>query len=152
MMKPRIYIDTSVIGGCLDDEFANESNRFFEIVEKNLVNILISPVFIDELEGAPQKVKDILSKIDKKSIEYLELTDEAIDLRNLYIKNGILTEKWIDDATHVALATVNRAEAIVSWNFKHIVRLDKIKMFNQVNLFNGYEILTIISPKEVYYE
>jgi hypothetical protein len=50
------------------------------------------------------------------------------------------------------LATVYRADAIVSWNFRHIVRLDKIKMFNQINLLNGYGILTIISPKEVYYE
>ncbi len=151
-MKPRIYIDTSVIGGCLDEEFDKESIRFFDMVEKNLINILISPIFIYELEGAPQKVKDILSKTARDRIEYLELTDEAIELRNLYIKNGILTEKWIDDATHVALATVYRADAIVSWNFKHIVRLDKIKMFNQVNIINGYGILTIISPKEVYYE
>jgi hypothetical protein len=47
------------------------------------------------------------------------------------------------------VATVTRADAIVSWNFKHIVRLDKMKAYNQVNLMNGYGILTIISPKEV---
>ncbi len=86
-MKPRIYIDTSVIGGCLDEEFDKESIRFFDMVEKNLINILISPIFIYELEGAPQKVKDILSKTARDRIEYLELTDEAIELRNLYIKN-----------------------------------------------------------------
>ena len=61
----------------------------------------------------------------------------------------ILGTEWIDDATHVAVATVARADAIVSWNFKHIVRLDKMKAYNQVNLMNGYGILTIISPKEV---
>lgn len=151
-MKPRIYIDTSVIGGCFDEEFEKESLRIFNMVENNLIKILVSPIFIDELEGAPPRVKEILIKIPRDRIEYLELTDEAIELRNLYIKNEILSEKWIDDATHVALATINRADAIVSWNFKHIVRLDKIKMFNQVNIINGYGILTIISPKEVFYE
>lgn len=90
--------------------------------------------------------------IPKNNIEILELTDEALDLRNQYIKNKVLSEKWLDDATHVALATINRADAIVSWNFRHIVRLDKIKMFNQINLLNGYGMLTIITPKEISYE
>jgi hypothetical protein len=61
----------------------------------------------------------------------------------------ILGPKWLDDMTHVAIATVSRADAIVSWNFKHIVRLDKMKAYNQVNILNGYGILTIISPMEV---
>jgi len=62
---------------------------------------------------------------------------------------GILTERWIDDAEHVAMATVARADALISWNFRHIVRLDKIKAFNQVNLSKGYGILTILSPTEL---
>jgi predicted nucleic acid-binding protein len=148
----RVYVDTSVFGGCFDYEFEKESKRFFEFVNRNLISILISPILLEELEYAPQKVKDILINIDKEKIEYLELTNEVIDLRISYIQNGVLSAKWIDDATHVALATVNRADAIVSWNFRHIVRLDRIKMFNQVNLLNGYGILTIISPNEVYYE
>ena len=65
---------------------------------------------------------------------------------------GVVTSKSINDATHVAAATVARADAIVSWNFKHIVRLDKMKAYNQINLLNGYGILTIISPKEVSFD
>jgi hypothetical protein len=61
----------------------------------------------------------------------------------------ILTLKSLNDAIRVAAATIARADAIVSWNFKHIVRLDKMKQFSQVNLLNGYSILTIVSPKEV---
>ena len=49
----------------------------------------------------------------------------------------------------MAAATIARADAIVSWNFRHIVRLDKMKLYNQVNLLNGYGILTIISPREL---
>ena len=67
-----------------------------------------------------------------------------------YLTAGILTPKSRNDATHVAAATIARADAIVSWNFKHIVRLDKMKAYNQVNLMNGYGILTIISPREVF--
>ncbi len=70
-------------------------------------------------------------------------------MRDNYIDAGVVTEKSINDATHVAAATVARADAIISWNFKHIVRLDKMKGYNRINLLNGYGILTIISPFEV---
>lgn len=70
-------------------------------------------------------------------------------LATAYLKAGVVGERWLDDATHVAAATIARADAIVSWNFRHIVRLDKIKAYNQVNLAKGYGILTILSPVEV---
>lgn len=50
---------------------------------------------------------------------------------------------------HIALATVADIDVLVSWNFKHIVRLDKIRIFNAVNLELGYKQLQIYSPREV---
>ncbi|MGR3303149.1 MAG: hypothetical protein ACUZ8I_11675 [Candidatus Scalindua sp.] len=150
MMKiPRIYADTSVIGGCLDAEFSNESLYFIEMVRKGKCVLLLSEIVIAELDRAPAEVQNILLSLPEEMMERVELTDEILVLRNEYIKAKILGSEWIDDATHVAAATVTRADAIVSWNFKHIVRLDKMKAYNQVNLMNGYGILTIISPKEV---
>ena len=64
----------------------------------------------------------------------MPLSKEVIELRNAYVTAGVLGVKWIDDATRVAAATVARADAIVSWNFAHIVRLDKMKAYNHVNL------------------
>jgi hypothetical protein len=152
MKKFRIYVDTSVFGGCFDDEFKKESMRFFKYVDENIIKILLSPILLAELEPAPENVRNVLLGIPKSNTEILELTDEVFDLRESYISNKILSKRWTEDATHVALATIYRADAIVSWNFSHIVRLDKIKMFNQVNLLKGYGMLTIISPKEIYYE
>jgi len=149
MKIPRIYGDTSVIGGCLDAEFSNDSTHFIEIVRQGKCILLLSEIVIAELEKAPAKVQNILLSLPEETMERVELTDEILDLRNEYMKAKILGPEWIDDATHVAAATVARADAIVSWNFKHIVRLDKMKAYNQVNLMNGYGILTIISPKEV---
>lgn len=82
----------------------------------------------------------------------VEVTEEVKRLRDEYLTRKILTPKSLDDATHVALATINRADAIVSWNFKHIVRLDKMKLYNQVNFSLGYGILQIVSPKEVFFD
>ncbi len=152
-MKPlRIYVDTSVIGGCLDVEFAAESQQLIEAIRNNKVIMLLSNLILDELANAPLDVRNILTLISNDAIENVPLTEEIITLRNAYLTAGVVTSKSINDATHVAAATVARADAIVLWNFKHIVRLDKMKAYNQINLLNGYGILTIISPKEVSFD
>ena len=148
MKSNIIYVDTSVFGGCFDTEYSEDSISFFEMVRSGIYSILISDVVLEELEDAPARVKELVMSLPEQSVEYLTVTEEIISLRNAYLDAGILGPKWLDDMTHVAAATVFRADAIVSWNFRHIVRLDKMKAYNQVNLLNGYGILTIISPKE----
>jgi hypothetical protein len=61
----------------------------------------------------------------------------------------IVSQKYYGDALHIAIATVIGVDVLVSWNFKHIVNLDKIKLFNSVNLKEGYSILEIRTPREV---
>jgi predicted nucleic acid-binding protein len=149
MKKLRVYFDTSVIGGCLDDEFSADSLQLLEIVSRGQLIMLPSEVVSAELSSAPSAVQDVLQTIPVEYIESIELTSEIITLAQSYLAAGVLTPKSLNDAIHVAAATIARADAIVSWNFKHIVRLDKMKQYNQVNLLNGYGILTIVSPKEV---
>lgn len=149
MKKLRVYIDTSVIAGCLDDEFSLESNQLMEAIKQEKFILLMSDIIVSELINAPQAVKDILLSIPQRVIEVVKITPEVLQLRDAYINEGVVTSKSINDATHVAAATIARAAAIISWNFKHIVRLDKMKGYNQINLLNGYGILTIISPLEV---
>jgi len=145
---PRIYLDTSVFGGCFDSEFAKESLAIFKLIRSGSYHAVMSEIVFEELEEAPQKVREIILSLPESSLESILVTEEIIQLRNEYKAAGILGPKWIDDMTHVAAATIARVDAIVSWNFRHIVRLDKMKAYNQVNLQNGYGILTIISPKE----
>ncbi|MFM7905336.1 MAG: hypothetical protein ACKPA9_09305 [Microcystis sp.] len=142
MKKLRVYLDTSVIAGCLDDEFSLKSNQLMEAIKQEKFILLMSDIIVSELINAPQGVKDILLSIPQRVIEVVKITPEVLQLRDAYINEGVVTSKSINDATDVA-------DAIISWNFKHIVRLDKMKGYNQINLLNGYGILTIISPLEV---
>jgi hypothetical protein len=109
-------------------------------------------VVVQEILKAPPRVQEVLFSIATENVERIELSPEILALRDAYLHANIVAERWIDDATHVAAATVARADAIVSWNFNHIVRLDKMRAYNHVNLSNGYGILTIITPKEVRYD
>jgi hypothetical protein len=61
----------------------------------------------------------------------------------------IINEKYRSDALHIAVATVSGVDVLVSWNFKHIVNLNRIKLFNSINLKEGYNLLEIRTPLEV---
>ena len=82
-------------------------------------------------------------------VSVVAVDEEVLRLRDAYLSAGIVSEKWADDAGHVAAASVHGADLIVSWNFKHIVHFDKIRQYNAVNLLNGYREIDIRSPAEV---
>lgn len=147
--KIKIYVDTSVIGGCLDSEFEQWSNGLFKDFELGLFTPIISEIVIAEIAQAPQKVIEKYSEFINYDPVVLELNNEVIDLANAYIDRNILSENFLDDARHIAFASVFEVDLLVSWNFKHIVHYDKIRMFNSVNLENGYKFIDIYSPREV---
>jgi len=149
MRRFRVYVDTSVIGGCFDEVFTEDSKAFLDRARSGKIVILVSDIVIAELETAPPEVRNLLPGLPSDAVEFVPFTKEAEELRDAYIAAGVVGRTQIDDAAHVATATVSHADAIVSWNFRHIVRLDKIKAYNAVNLLHGYGILTILSPKEV---
>lgn len=145
----RIYVDTSVFGGCYDPEFEIWSNRIIDFFIKGKYKAVISEVSVFELKYAPSEIRRVLSKIPKSNLEIVRLTDEAVRLSNLYIKEKIVTEKSLADTQHIAIATVQQVDLLVSWNFKHIVNFDKIRLYNAVNLKYGYKILEIRNPRDL---
>ncbi|MBU4486345.1 MAG: type II toxin-antitoxin system VapC family toxin [Candidatus Delongbacteria bacterium] len=145
----KIYIDTSVIGGCFDKEFKLWSNSLIEDIKNGIFIPVLSEVVGSEIESAPERIKLKYFEILQHNSIFLELTDEAVMLAKEYQKRGILPEKFFEDGLHIALATINKVDLLVSWNFKHIVRFDKIRLFNAVNLEMGYKTIEIYSPMEV---
>ncbi len=113
------------------------------------MRVVISALVDEELAGAPAVVQSLRASLPDDFVVYCDLTDEVLNLRDAYLRAGVLSEKWRGDATHVAFASVFRASFLVSWNFKHLVRFDKVKAFQAVNLQLGYPIIQIISPPEV---
>ncbi|MDR0868521.1 MAG: PIN domain protein [Planctomycetota bacterium] len=143
----RIYLENSAIGGYFDDEFAVSTRRLFAGFRAGRYQAVISAHVIAELEqGAPAKVKENLQTID---YEEYPVNDEMLALAEKYLAEGIVTSKYYSDALHIAAATVLNIDVLVSWNFKHIVNFDKIRLFNAVNLREHYRPLEIRTPQEV---
>ena len=110
--------------------------------------LLYSTVTEEELESAPQKVKELVKSIKIDNTEFLEASSEAIDLASEYISEKVVGQTSFADCLQIALATINRADFLISWNFKHIVNVQRIRGYNSINIKNGYKQLEIRSPRE----
>jgi hypothetical protein len=149
MKAQRVYIDTSVLGGCYDPEFSQWSNALIEDFRAKRLRPVISELVSAEIADAPAVIKDALGDLMALEPEVITITAEALALADAYQQHGILTPKFYADGIHIALATVAEVDLLVSWNFRHIVRFDKIRLFTAVNLERGYKPLAIYSPREV---
>jgi hypothetical protein len=120
MRKQRIYVDTSVIGGCFDQEFELWSNGLIDDFRKGKFRLVLSDVTTAEIEGAPDPVKELYAELTPMA-ELLSVTEEALDLLAAYDNHAILNSRFQNDMLHIALAAVAGVDVLVSWNFKHIV-------------------------------
>ena len=149
MKRLYVYIDASVIGGCEDSEFAEATLALWQLFIKGIYIMVLSEHTLRELQGAPQSVRNRLLGIPEAHQVILADTPESDSLAEAYLSHGIVGPGSRSDALHVALATIGRVDVLVSWNFRHIVNLGRIRLFNAVNLEQGYGLIEIRTPKEV---
>ena len=148
-MKQRIYIDTSIVGGYFDEEFKEATIKLFDRLENGEIIFVVSDLLDLELINAPQQVREHLFKYPADKFQRIELTEEAIKLVDTYIDAKVVGKTSLEDCRHIALATTHKVDVLASWNFKHIVNLDRIKGYNSVNLRLGYSMIEIRSPKDL---
>jgi predicted nucleic acid-binding protein len=149
MKQTRVYVDTSVIGGCFDKAFAKESLALVQAARDGRFVLLLSDLLAAEVQAGPTVLQSVLKGLHEGSFETVAITEESERLRDTYLLAKVVGPRHGKDAHHIALATMSRADLLVSWNFKHIVHWDKIRGFNAVNLREGYPSIEIRSPQEV---
>ena len=145
----RIYLDTSVFGGYFETEFELWTMVLFDRISKGEFKVLLSRLTDIELENAPKRVKELANSLSQNNIEWLDITTESVELADKYINEKVVGQTSHSDCIHIALATLNFADVLVSWNFKHIVNHLRIRGYNAVNFKYGHKILDIRSPREI---
>ena len=148
----KIYLESSVPNFLFHSDSPEKqeiTKKFFqEKLSKN--KGFISDLVLDELEKTPEpkrsKLRDVITKHKLKA---LKLTKEARVLAEKYIEEGIIPQKYSTDALHIAIAVINKMDALVSWNMEHIVKLKTIKGVNEVNKRLNYPNIFINTPEEI---
>jgi len=152
MRKQRIYLETTLFNRYLEKErdYHVETKRLFEEIIVGKYEAFTSAYVIEELLKASEpKKSSMLLLLQRCKIVVLERSDEIEQLAGEYAKNGIIPEKYLYDAYHIACASVNGLDVIISLNFQHINKLKTKTMTELVNKLNGYRGVYIASPMEV---
>ena len=148
-MRQRFYFDTSVFGGLYDIEFERETTILFDKVALRQVICVYSNLTESELSKAPQRVQDFFLSLKDDQKEIIKVTPEGLRLAQTYIEENVVGQTSLDDCIHIATATLGKVDILVSWNFKHIVNVYRIRGYNSINLRLGYSTIDIRSPKEI---
>jgi hypothetical protein len=144
----KFYLDTSVFGGLFDKEFQQPTQKLFDFIVERGIRIVYSDVLERELKSAPEEIRLIANEKLLKA-EYIKLNEEMAGLAGIYMKEGALTEKSIDDAQHIAIATISGVSAVISWNLKHMANFIRIRQYDAINLRQGYGTIRIHTPAQI---
>jgi predicted nucleic acid-binding protein len=148
---PTLYLDTSVIGGRFDEEFKGATRELFRQANLGLYQLFVSVVTESEIQNAPAEVQKLFIETFASAEQILPLTEESEKLARAYVTAGVVSPNYVDDARHVAIATVEQINLVVSWNFKHLANYRREMGFNGVNCLQGYRPVRILTPMELIY-
>ena len=148
-MKQRFYFDTSDFGGVYDIEFEEETLQLFERVKLGRIICVYSDLTETELIKAPENVKKYFKELPRQNTERVIVNGEIIELATKYLEEKVVGKTSFDDCIHIATATLNKVDMLLSWNFKHIVNIYRIRGYNSINIKMNYSSLEIRSPKEI---
>ena len=153
MRIPKIYLETTLFNFYFDEDrgFAHDSTvKLFKEIAAGKFTAYTSTVVMEELAKAPLEKYEKMSYLRQQyDITVLTLTDEADRLADVYVAEGIIPQRYRTDGLHIALATANDLDIIISMNFQHIVKRKTILATGKINNLNGYHAIEIYSPMEV---
>jgi len=153
MRKQKIYLETTLFNHYVDEYrgLAHKSTvALFNDITAGKYEAFTSDYVTDELERAPaEKSKKMIALIKQYDITVLELNEEAERLADIYVEQGIMPLKYRTDGIHIAVASVNHLDMIISLNFQHIVKRKTKLTTASINAMNGYRAVEIINPMEV---
>jgi hypothetical protein len=134
----------------IDREGHADTVRLFEAIREGKHEAFTSEYAVGELLDAPEpKRTKMLDLIDEYKVTTIPSTDEIDRLADLYVAEGIIPSRFRDDSAHIAAASVNGLDCILSYNFQHINRLKTKVMTERINHREGYNGIVICAAKEV---
>ena len=152
MRKPKIYLETTLFNFYVDKarDAHTDTVKLFKEIAAGKYAAFTSTYVTDELEDAPEEKRDRMMRlIAEYGITVLAPSDEAVIIADVYVREGVIPEKYRTDGLHIAIATVNELDMIISMNFQHIVKRKTVLMTAHINTMLGYRTIEIYSPMEI---
>ena len=150
---PKLYLETTVFNFYFVEKEVKKQQdtlKMFDSIKRGNHEAFISKYVYEEIvKDTPIKYQKMKELIDKYVLNILDYDRQVIDLADIYVKNGIIPAKYIRDALHIAAATINKLDFVVSFNMGHIVKPKTMIGTGFVNLSHGYRQIGLCTPTEV---
>jgi predicted nucleic acid-binding protein len=152
-LRVKLYLDTSVLGALCDpgpEERLVATRRLLDGLRERVWEGYISVLVLEEVARAHETVRHkIAQELEKSTLTAIEESPESVALARAYLAANAIPSDYEDDARHIAVATLHDIGVIVSWNFRHMVNIERKRRINSVNLREGLPLIDIVSPWEV---
>lgn len=148
-MKQRYYIDLSVVVGYYDEKYKEATTKLYDRLDNDEVIFVISELLEVELTSMLFPINAPFLNYSSDRVERIKLSKDCYDLAQSYIDDQVTSQFGLELCLHIAMATINKVDVFVSWNYKYYVNLDKIRAYNSVNLRLGYSMIEIRSPRDL---
>lgn len=124
-----------------------ETRRFWKVLK--YYDVYVSALTLAELRQAkdPSKREKLIDLV--KNFKSLEIIPDAEGLADEYLREKIIPSRYRGDALHLAIASVNNIDYLVSWNFEHLVNIKTRRASERINRLKGYRVIEIIAPPEL---
>lgn len=153
MARLRLYLETSVLSFAVADDVPEGRRVTLELLEevrRGKHEAYLSEIVLVELNRAREpKLSQLRTVLRGIPFGELAFDERARALAERYVQEGIIPRKYQEDAFHIAVASVHGLDAVISWNFKHIVKLKTKREVTGINLLLGYREIELYSPWEV---
>ena len=151
MIKTKVYLDTTVPSAYCDDRTPERQRLTREFWTERLPDFqpVVSDIVLLEIIGTPNVIQRGNMQKLIEDFETLALDNDSRNLAREYVERGIFPEKQLSDANHVAIAVVNGIDYLISWNFKHLVRVNTRRLVNLTNILLGFDQIEIVAPPEL---
>jgi predicted nucleic acid-binding protein len=151
----KAYIETSVIGYLCSrptrDELTNahqKLTREWWERRRSLFELYVSELVVDEVaRGNAAEARVRLSVVG--ALPILKVSDQAKQLAAAILRSAALPAKAGADATHIAIATVNAMDFLLTWNCTHIANGIILRRVTALCRNMGYDPPIVCTPEEL---
>jgi predicted nucleic acid-binding protein len=151
VIKAKVYLDTTVPSAYFDDRAPDRQQLTQQFWTARLPDFepVVSTIVLLEVRDTPDDERRVRMESLLTGFHVLAFDEEAYNLAQEYVRRGIFPERYVSDANHVATAVVNGIGYFVSWNFRHLVKIQTRREVNLVNALRGHGPIEIAAPPEL---
>jgi hypothetical protein len=149
MERSRIYVETSVLGGCFDPEFRYWTHGLIEDFRKGTFQPVMSDIVASEVLELHESIRGIHRELLALGAQEVGVTLAALDLRRAYQERVTLAPNFQNDLLHLAVASLADVDVTVSWGLPRVISLDQLIALNTINQELGHRPVALSLPREV---